>query len=1097
MSPRSLLPAGAAIAGYGIEGLLGRGGTAVVYRASHPDREEPVALKLVAPSLRWDGRAQERFEREALLAAAVAHRGILPVYEAGEHEGRPFVAMKLEPRDLQRVLREEVRLGPARTVSLVSQLASALDAAHAHGLLHRDVKPSNVLLGEEEGDERTYLADFGLARAIFSDAGAQGDGMVGTVGFASPEQIRGEPVDLRTDVYALGCLLYECLTGRLPHADRDLLAILWRHLREEPIAPSVLVPDLPRGLDEVVRRALAKRPEERYASAGELAQAARDARRSRPPIRASAARERPPLPAGTVTLLAAEGIPEGRRGGVEATCTMAGGVVADARDDGVLVAFTDAGAALRAAGQIAAGPAGVRAGLHTGTPHATSCGYVGAEVDRVAAIAAAAHRGQVVLSQSTAACLTDDAVTARPLGSHRLAGLAEPVALFQLGEASFPALKSAVNTNLPTPGSSFLGRGEALRAVDPLLGGTRLLSVTGPGGAGKTRFALELARHAREERFPDYPDGVFCCFLAPLRDPALVLATIAQALSVSEQPGRSALEALAAQLGGRRLLLLVDNLEHLPAAAGELERLGAACPGLTLLVSSRERLHLAGETVYELPPLAADESVALFCERAACEPSRPIAELCARLEGLPLAIELAAARMSLLSPEQLLARLARRLDLLKAGPDADPRQQTLRATIGWSYDLLTPQTQTLFARLSVFAGGCTLDTAEAVCDADLDSLQTLLDKNLLRRIGDRYTMLETIREYAAERLEESGGGAGPRRRHAERFLALAEEAEPNLRWSGSPGEWLQRLEAEHDNLRAALDRLAAAGRSRETLRLAAALARFWIMTGHLAEGRDRIEGTLTADEQPSPTRGRALTGLAVMILGVDAAAARRRAEEALALNRRLGESWGAAYAAFLAGQAASLVGDLPGAQRLLSESLGGFRELGDDHYVLLATDGLAGVYDEQGDFARARPLHEENLRRARAQGNRRIVALSLDQLASYARDDGRVEDALSMLRESLGILVELDDRLGIGENLGRFARAFAVAGRAGTAAQLLAALEAVYDETGGGVLSWVAKMNEGTLSLIRDQLDEDAFARASELGRALTTDEAVALALEA
>jgi serine/threonine protein kinase len=236
--------------------VLGRGGAGVVYRATHPAREGPVALKLIAPRPSWRDEAQERFEREARLAAAVAHRGILPVYETGRHDGRPFVAMKLEQGDLARLLREEGRLSAGRAVAVVTQIASALDAAHAHGLVHRDVKPSNVLLGEEEGEERAYLADFGVARAAFSGDGDAGE-LVGTAGYASPEQIRGDPVDRRTDVYALGCLLYECLTGRLPFARSDSLARLWAHLHDEAPAPSELVPALPRALDAVVRRALA------------------------------------------------------------------------------------------------------------------------------------------------------------------------------------------------------------------------------------------------------------------------------------------------------------------------------------------------------------------------------------------------------------------------------------------------------------------------------------------------------------------------------------------------------------------------------------------------------------------------------------------------------------------------------------------------------------------------------------------------------------------------------------------------------------------------------------------------------------------------
>jgi non-specific serine/threonine protein kinase len=913
MSSSGLVPPGASIGDYTIEGVLGRGGMAAVYRARHPGRDLPVALKLIAPGSRWGVDAQERFEREAQLAAAVSHRAILPVYEAGEYDGKPFVAMRLEPRDLQSLLRDAGRLDAARAVSLVSQVASALDAAHAHGLVHRDVKPSNVLVGDEDGEERAYVADFGVARATFSGGDIPMGQMVGTVGYASPEQIRGEAADRRSDVYALGCLLYECLTGQVPYAGRDSLATLWAHLHAEPPKPSLVVAALPRELDEVVRRALAKQYDARFDSAGELAEAARAALAGKPP---------------------------------------------------------------------------------------------------------AARR------------------------------------------------ETAPEKDLPTPTTTFLGRAQELRDADVLLGETRLLSVTGPGGTGKTRFALELAMRAT------YEDGVFSSFLASLRDPALVLSTIAQTLSVPEQSGKSALDALSAHVGERRMLLLVDNVEHMLSAGGELGQLLAACPALTLLVTSREPLHLAGELAYELPPLAHEESMALFCERATCEPSETVAELCVRLEGLPLAIELAAARTSVITPEGLLTRLSERLDLLQAGRDADPRQQTLRATIEWSYDLLAPEAQTLFARLSVFAGGCTVEAAEAVCDADLESLESLVDKSLLRHTDDRFSMLETIRQYAAEHVERSRDGPELERRHAAYFLGLAEEAEPKLRWSGNPTRWVLRLQAENGNLRLALDRLAAAGDGEANLRLAAALSRFWVITGYLDEGRRRLESALANEPAATLARVRALNGFAVMMLGTDPAVARRAAEEALVLSDQLGEPWGAAYAGFMIGQAAAVLHDYSRAQETLSESLRRFRALGDDHYTLLATDGLAGVFDRLGDVANARPLHEENLRRARALGNRRVAALSLDQLASYARDDGRVDEALAMLRESLAILIDVDDRLGIGENLARFARVFSVAGRADAAAELLAALEVLYEETGSGVLLWVAEQNEETLGLIRSRLSE-------------------------
>jgi len=299
-------------------------------------------------------------------------------------------------------------------------------------------------------------------------------------------------------------------------------------------------------------------------------------------------------------------------------------------------------------------------GVHTGTPHRSPEGYVGVDVHRAARIAACGHGGQVVVSSATAGLLEalgseTPALSLSSLGAHRLKDFDEPVSLYQLGEGTFPPLKTIANTNLPTPASSFLGREAHLLEAGDMLRKARFLTVAGTGGQGKTRFALELAHRTREERFSDYPDGVFACFLAPVRDPALVLTTLARTLSIAEQPGMTVQEALVAHLEGKRLLLMLDNLEHLLACAHELAELVALCPGVTLLVTSRELVNVEGERVYELPPLDEEEGVALFCERAHVEPSVTIGELCARLEGLPLAIELAAARLRLLSPEQLLA----------------------------------------------------------------------------------------------------------------------------------------------------------------------------------------------------------------------------------------------------------------------------------------------------------------------------------------------------------------------------------------------------------------------------------------------------------
>jgi len=819
---------------------------------------------------------------------------------------------------------------------------------------------------------------------------------------------------------------------------------------------------------------------------------------------------RPDLPTGTVTFLFtdvegstrllhelgpeayAEALGEHRRILREAF-RADGGVEVDTQGDAFFVAFPAAAGALRAAAAardgLGPGPIRVRVGIHTGTPLLTHEGYVGVDVHRAARIAACGHGGQVLVSATTAALLGTDGL--RDLGDHRLKDLSAPERLYQLGDAAFPALHSLYQTNLPIPSTPFMGRQKELTEVLGLLSreDVRLLTLTGPGGTGKTRLAAQAAA----ELGARYPHGVWWVPLAPLRDPQLVLATAGQALG--------ARDGLAEHIADRSMLLLFDNFEQVVAAAAGVAGLLAACPHLDLLVTSREPLHVTGEQEYPVPPLAPAEGVGLFLARArAVRPDfgedAAVSEICRRLDDLPLALELAAARVKALTSAQILGRLEQRLPLLTGGArDLPERQQTLRAAIAWSYELLTPAEQRLFAGLAVFRGGCMLEAAGEVTDADLDTLQSLVDKSLLRHREDRFSMLETIREYAGERLEASGEAEELRRRHAQHFLALAEEADPHLR--GSPKEWLDRLEREHDNLRAALDWLAGAGERERVLRLAGALARFWGMRGHLAEGRRRLEGGLRTDEPPTAARARALNGAAMLAAeGGDAATGRLRAEEALALHRTLGDAWGIAHSRFLLGYANAAEDHVVIAQQLFEESVRAFRELGDEHYTLLATRNLAWMYYELGDRVRARALHEDVVRRARALRNERMAATSLGALAEYALDDGRIQEALPMLKESTRIYHDLGERIEIALNLSRFARALAVEGRAETAARLLSRAEALGEEIGATFDSWAVRVNEDTLTAIRTQLDEAAVAEAWARGRALTVDEAVALALD-
>jgi predicted ATPase/class 3 adenylate cyclase len=762
-----------------------------------------------------------------------------------------------------------------------------------------------------------------------------------------------------------------------------------------------------------------------------------------------------------------------------------GGVEVDTQGDAFFVAFPTATGALEAAEDaqlaLSRGPIRVRMGLHTGTPRLTDEGYVGSDVHKGARIAAAGHGGQVLLSRETRD-LIDAAVT--DLGEHRLKDFDEPQPIFQLGRERFPPLKTISNTNLPRPASSFVGRGrEVAEVVSRLRDGTRLLTLTGPGGSGKTRLGIEAAT----ELVPAFKAGVFWVGLAPLRDPALVTQEIARTIGAKD--------GLADHIGEREMLLLIDNVEQVIEAAPDLAALVEACPALRLLVSSRELLRVRGEVEYPVPPLAEREAVTLFCERSGLSAGSTIEELCARLDSLPLAVELAAARTKVLSPEQILERIGRRLDLFRGGRDADPRQATLRATIAWSYELLSPADRQLFERLSVFAGGCTLEAAEDVADADLDLLQSLVDKSLLRVTNERYWMLETIREFASERLAASADADAIERRHAGRFLALAEEAEPHL-FSASAGAWHDRLEAELDNIRTALDTLEASGETEDVLLLAGSLGEFWAVKGHLTEGRRRIEHALEADRSPTTARAKALNAAADLATGSgDPATARARAEEGLALNRELGDRRGTADSLLLLGIHHIQAGDLTTAEDLIQRSATLFRELGDERNALDADRNLAWAYDGQGDLARARALNEDTIGRARALGDHQIEGRSLTSLAGYALDEGRSGEAVRLLEDAYLVNRACGDDYYAPIIVCRFGHALASEGKAAEAARVLSSGCSLLEEIGSSE-SWMAEEIEETRASALSELGETAFAEAWEQGRMLSVDEAVALALD-
>jgi predicted ATPase/class 3 adenylate cyclase len=636
-----------------------------------------------------------------------------------------------------------------------------------------------------------------------------------------------------------------------------------------------------------------------------------------------------------------------------------GGVEVDTQGDAFFVAFARARDALAAAaeGQAALepGPIRVRIGLHTGEPSVTQEGYVGIDVHRAARIAAAGHGGQTVVSQTTYDLAVADGL--HDLGEHRLKDLSAPERIYQLGEGEFPPLKTLYQTNLPVPATPFLGRERELGEVGELLSReeVRLVTLTGAGGSGKTRLALQAAAAAAE----NYPQGVWWVPLASVREPEAVAETAARTLGAAG--------SLPEAVAGRRLLLLLDNFEHVIDAAPELASLLQSSPELDLVVTSRERLQLAGEHVYLGPLLERAEARALFVSRARAvrsdfKANGALDELCARLDNLPLALELAAARTTILSTEQLLSRLATRLDLLKGGRDAEVRQQTLRATIEWSHDLLEPDEQLLLARLAVFRGGTTLEAAEAICGADLDRMQSLVDKSLVRiRDKDRFWMLETIHEFAAERLRESGEEDELRRRHAEFFLALAESA--NLSAEATDlGPRPELVLPEQDNLRAALDWAAEAGEIELGLRLAISLEQFWVAAGPY-EGARRVQAFLDrAADLPDVVRARAIRVVGGMIF---------------------------------------MTGDFDRGDELMRQSLELFRSLGDEAVVAELLVRLAiHLHYSSGDIAGAHALIDESQAINRRLGSRSTEAMTLGLLGEIAWTEGRSDDALELAARS-------------------------------------------------------------------------------------------------
>src|ERR671910_332823 len=722
-------------------------------------------------------------------------------------------------------------------------------------------------------------------------------------------------------------------------------------------------------------------------------------------------------------------------------------------------------------------PVRVRIGVHTGEGALGGDDYVGIDVHRAARIADAAHGGQVILSDAPRG-LVEHALPAgaslRDLGVHRLRGIADPERLHELvveGLASdFPAPRTldARPNNLPLQLTSFVGREEEIAEVERLLGRTRLLTLTGPGGSGKSRLALRVAAAL----LPRFRDGSCFVDLSPVTDPALVPAAVANALGVPEAAGRPILDEVKEHLRHRELLQVVDNFEQ----------------------------------VAEAGPLFCERALAASPRFALTEQNAPVvAEITARLDGLPLAVELAATRTKVLTPEQMLSRLKRRLSILSSGSRSVPeRQRTLRAAIAWSYDLLDPVEQRLFGRLSVFTGGWTFESAEAVCDPEelgvdaLDGLTSLVDKSLIRRTEppghpSRFSMLETIREFGYERLEAAGDLELVRRRHAEHYLSLAVDAEPHLT-ATDQGEWLDRCEAEHANLRTALRWAIDQGEAGPAQAAAGALWRFWQQRGHLTEGRQWLDQTLAMPSGQAPTaaRAKALAGAGGIAWWSDRGASRGFYDEALGIERELGDPARLAEALYNRSFVAAGEHDLESAAGLLDESLALFRQVGDEPgaarvlVMQVVPDAMAGAWERV--IARI----EEVTAIWRRLDDRLNLAFGLIWLAFAYGRAGRRDDPRATALEALELFRKADNATGIALAFLDLAFLLTWEGRHTDAIRMAGAAERMRDLAGGGPTPGFGGMLEGDPAAEAGaHLTEDAARRAWREGLAMSVPEAV------
>lgn len=762
----------------------------------------------------------------------------------------------------------------------------------------------------------------------------------------------------------------------------------------------------------------------------------------------------------------------------------------------------------------------VRIGVHAGAAEQRDGDWLGPALNRAGRLRAAAHGGQTLLSDAVAEAIDTlpEQTALRDLGMHRLRDLAGPMRIFELThpdlDDDYPPIATLerVRHNLPLALTSFLGRDAELREVTALLASNRLVTLAGAGGMGKTRLSLQVAA----EVIDAFGDGVWFVDLSTLSDPTLVARALMRVLGMLEQPGREIEQTLIDRLSREQTLLVLDNCEHLLHAAAELTAtLLRACPRIAIIATTREPLGVPGEQIWRIPPLATPNdvtpgesaAVALFVDRARLvrpgfalteNNTEPVGAICSRLDGMPLAIELAAARTRMLSPAEIDARLTERFDLLAGRTDVPERQQTLRGAVEWSYDLLSAPERKLFSRISVFAGGARLDAIEEVCAGSeidtnevLDLVASLVDKSLLvvEEVKDesRYRMLESVRAYAADALRLHGEETDVAHAHLEWILRLAEEAELGL---GGPEQvsWLGRIDRELDNIRVALKRAGAAGRNEATMRIMKALVRYWVTRGLEREGLGFLVPALTDGAAERGLLAAARSAAGSLAMHLDLHQARELYERALVDARAMNDAAMIGSAILGIGNVSSRSGALDDAWRYLEEALGSATRLGDRRGMAAASRGLGGVASLRGDFEAARILLEEAQAGYAALGDRDAAARATHTLGTVASDSGDHERAERLADEALVHALAIGDPRLAGQGMANLGIAQAVRGdHDGAVSRWEDALVLYRDlgDRGNGVISM---MNIGVVAVLRGQLDEaerrfqEGLAEARELG---------------